>query len=237
MLVLELVQLPELRGPQIWKGKCPRWASFLAPDAAQSLIALEKDTGGLIFTDIYRPPDISLNAMKTKQGVQPPGFSGHNFGLSMDLTVDEILQSKKWGYQKLLEVMEAHRWYCHRRDGAAGVGKSEYWHFNYLPNAALRLNLADPKKSSTWAAPVEAEIKDRYGKQFELTLIQTQEALRKLRLYSGEVDGEMGPITKRSIEQFQRSWGLSVDGLLGPRTLRTLAVVTAEKRVLSDPTP
>ena len=47
-----------------------------------------------------------------------------------------------------------------------------------------------------------------------------QVALKRLGLYSATVDGVRGPVTKAAIVHFQRRRGLSVDGVVGPRTRR-----------------
>jgi murein DD-endopeptidase MepM/ murein hydrolase activator NlpD len=47
-----------------------------------------------------------------------------------------------------------------------------------------------------------------------------QVALKRLDLYNGTVDGVRGPLTKTAIASFQRRRGLSVDGVVGPRTRR-----------------
>src|SRR3954468_7718373 len=47
-----------------------------------------------------------------------------------------------------------------------------------------------------------------------------QVALKRIGLYSATVDGVRGPLTKAAIVHFQRRRGLSVDGVVGPRTRR-----------------
>ena len=47
-------------------------------------------------------------------------------------------------------------------------------------------------------------------------LIQT--ALRNLSLYTGEIDGKIGPLTTEAIREFQRTHNLKVDGKVGPLT-------------------
>jgi hypothetical protein len=47
---------------------------------------------------------------------------------------------------------------------------------------------------------------------------QIQTALQNAGLYSGAVDGKIGPVTKRAIEEFQKNNNLQVDGKVGPKT-------------------
>jgi peptidoglycan hydrolase-like protein with peptidoglycan-binding domain len=48
-----------------------------------------------------------------------------------------------------------------------------------------------------------------------------------------EVDGVIGPTTRRATRRFQREHGLKVDGLLGPRTLKALGVDPDDRQVSS----
>jgi len=49
-----------------------------------------------------------------------------------------------------------------------------------------------------------------------------QRALASLGFSTGKVDGQYGPMTEKAVARFQRSAGLSADGILGPATLRAL---------------
>jgi peptidoglycan hydrolase-like protein with peptidoglycan-binding domain len=49
-----------------------------------------------------------------------------------------------------------------------------------------------------------------------------QTALRAHGLYAAEIDGVVGPVTKRGVRLFQRRRGLLVDGIPGPQTRRAL---------------
>jgi murein L,D-transpeptidase YcbB/YkuD len=47
---------------------------------------------------------------------------------------------------------------------------------------------------------------------------EIQSALKAAGFYTGNVDGKIGPKTKRSITEFQRAKGLKPDGKVGPKT-------------------
>lgn len=239
-MILRLAELPSnLKGPDdsSYKGMVPKRARFLAPDAAQGLLRLEKDTGGYVYTDIFRSADSSLAARRVKRGVQRPGYSPHNYGFAVDLDVYPIL--KKYGihYGELLEVMKAHGWYCHRRDGL-GPEEMEAWHFNYLgPDADKYLANVDIDRPVSWSNAAEARILERYASSFHLTTVEIQTALKDLKIYGGEADGDPNShLYREAVMVFQRAWDLEVDGDPGTVTQRTLALVTARQDVVTAPT-
>lgn len=51
-----------------------------------------------------------------------------------------------------------------------------------------------------------------------------QNALKKLGLYNGAVDGIYGTKTASAVKQFQRNCGITVDGIAGPKTLLYLGL-------------
>lgn len=208
----------------------PQWMRMMHPEAARSVLLLEKDSGGLVYNDIWRSAEISLWAMRQKSGVQPPGFSAHNYGLSIDFAVDATLKKLSWDYAKFVAFLEARSWFCHRRDGKRG---SEDWHFNYLPYG-LPAALVDVKRAGTWAAPVEARMLELYAPQMRLDAIEQQRALKQLKLYAGDLDGQMGPASQRAEAQFREKWGLPKAGEIA-RYQRTLAFVAATKKMVPLP--
>ena len=54
------------------------------------------------------------------------------------------------------------------------------------------------------------------------TAIQIQTALKNAGFYAGEIDGKIGPQTKRAIKVFQKSKGFTPDGIVGPKTWNEL---------------
>jgi peptidoglycan hydrolase-like protein with peptidoglycan-binding domain len=51
---------------------------------------------------------------------------------------------------------------------------------------------------------------------------EIQTALKNAGLYEGEIDGVIGPKTKKAIEDFQMQNNLKVDGKVGPKTWEKL---------------
>lgn len=237
-MILLLAVLPEsLRGPDgpDYKGRVPRRARFLEPDAAASLLKLVAKCPWLVFTDVYRSPEASLAARRSKRGVQPPGFSAHNFGFAFDLDVGACLRGGKLRYAELLEELAAFFWFCHRRD--LDQTAAESWHFNYLGERAPELlDLTDLDAPGTWSRPVERRIVDEYGASFALSDAGVQRALAGLGMYRGDADGKLGPLSREAVGAFQRAWGLADDGVAGPRTRRVIAVVSAQVELVS-PSP
>ena len=54
-------------------------------------------------------------------------------------------------------------------------------------------------------------------------ILNVQKRLSELGLYSGEIDGINGSLTKIAIKNFQNKAGLTPDGIIGPKTLSALA--------------
>ena len=47
---------------------------------------------------------------------------------------------------------------------------------------------------------------------------QIQTALKNAGFYHGNIDGKIGPASKRAVEEFQKQHNLKVDGKVGPQT-------------------
>lgn len=90
----------------------------------------------LVFSDMYRSAAGSVKAYcdPNKKGVQPPGYSGHNYGISVDLAVDATLKRNKIDYNKLINTMIAWGWTPYAgitSDAKYQNGVSECWHLNF----------------------------------------------------------------------------------------------------------
>ena len=57
---------------------------------------------------------------------------------------------------------------------------------------------------------------------FKPTNKEIQIALRNAGFYKGKIDGDIGAMSKKAIQEFQTENNLSVDGKLGPKTWSAL---------------
>jgi hypothetical protein len=189
-----------------------RW---LHPDAAQSFAEI---AGWAVVSDMFRSPESSLAAVRAGRGAQPPGYSAHNYGLAIDVDIAASMKGAKLKSKKALdEAMKAQGWWCHRLDGVLGF---EAWHYNFLGVGAK-------VAGSLTGDEVERRIVELYGAELAPDERECQRLLAKLRFYGGEVDGDVGPLTREAARAFERAWGLNVDGVLDAKTRRTLAYVAA----------
>jgi peptidoglycan hydrolase-like protein with peptidoglycan-binding domain len=58
---------------------------------------------------------------------------------------------------------------------------------------------------------------------YKPTAKEIQTALKNANFYMGEVDGKVGPKTKKAIEEFQKANNLQADGKVGPKTWAALS--------------
>ncbi len=207
----------------------PKRMLYMHPDAAQSLLLMEAT---IVLSDLFRSAEASLAARKRKRGVAAPAYSGHNFGLAFDVDIRRTLRENAWTYRNLLTYLERRQWYCYRRDGKRG---REDWHFNYLgPEPKGIIQHIDPRPwlgRKTWKRAAEMAIQRRYYGRFELDEMAVQESLKKMRLYSGNVDGKMGPISRQSVGLFAKAWGLKKDHR-NKKFQRVLAYVSANVKIV-----
>ncbi len=187
----------------------PARMRYLHPAALAALAPL---AGRLVFSDVYRSPTSSIVALRGKTGVARPGFSAHNFGLAVDLDIGASCWARRGDKAGLDAAMLAAGWRCFRGDHRP---KAEAWHYTF----------GAPQSGS----PGVGQAIDHYyaPSTWSLPAPEIQSCLKKLGLYDGEIDGDLGRLSKAAIEVFKRGWMISEPGV-GPTTLRTLAVVSAE---------
>lgn len=61
-----------------------------------------------------------------------------------------------------------------------------------------------------------------------------QQKLKDLGYYKGNIDGIYGTLTRQAVTNFQRDYGLSVDGIVGPETLNALGISSSTSQSSSD---
>lgn len=229
-LVLNLRQLPagEVRGVYVIGGvrnRLPARALYLHPAAADSFLGPVHEV--TVVSDMFRSPESSLAAVRSGRGARPPGFSGHNYGLSIDIDVRATMRALAVTSKADLDRwMERAGWYCHRRDHQMTPLKGECHHFNFLGIGAR----ISPKVRST-SGYLEAKIIALYGDALRLDAVEAQTTLRDLRMYGGDIDGIWGPLSREACRAFQRAWGLAASGKLDAATQRTLAYVGCQRRL------
>jgi hypothetical protein len=207
------------------KNELPARMRYLASDAARSFIRHLSPC--VVVSDMYRSAEASLRARKNRKGAQRPGYSGHNYGKSIDLDIGKSIKGIGLKNKKQLdEFMELSGWYCHRRDHKRDF---ESWHYNYFGLVVSAWVHPKDKKTSYG---LERMIVDEYGHWWKRATVEdAQIRLTRLGMYDGDIDNKRGPLTSEAVRIFQRAWLLPVDKKLNQRTQRTLAFVTADKRI------
>ncbi len=228
-MIIELAKLPRttagVHGPN--RDALHLRSLFLAPDAAKAFAALERDSGGLVYGEIFMSAEATLAAKDAGHETYEPSFSPHNYGLAFDLAVDRTLARTGRDYARLLEFLESFGWHCYRRDGQRG---EQDHHFTFLgKHAGGVLGSVDPRNPKTWARAAEHAIQHRYSAQMRLTPEQQQAAMEKLGLYHGTVDGVWGALSRQARLLFERQWLLTG---LETSFQRVLAFVSAERRIV-----
>lgn len=93
------------------------------------------------------------------------------------------------------------------------------------PEDLSRLRTAAPGRGAEVipAAPVDVELEPLPPSgPYKPSAIEIQTALRNAGYYAGQIDGKLGPMSKKAIEDFQRDNGLTADGKVGPKTWSVL---------------
>ena len=103
---------------------------------------------------------------------------------------------------------------------------------NEAAKAARQVQVAATETVPQAALPQEA------GSQ-QPTDQEVQQALHNANLYSGKIDGDIGPRTQKAIKDFQGQNGLKADGKVGPKTwakLQPFLQSSAAPAVAANPT-
>ena len=224
-LQLQLERVPDTENwDGVYRGNViPPRMRILHPSAVPSFLAMS----GLVLSDMFREPGDSLRARQQgRRGVQPPGFSLHNYGIAIDI---DIPKSRKGVGAKnkteLDEYLALHGWWCHRNDHQ---DEHEAWHYNFLGvdyKPKGRTTQRDAEALITSLYPQMKDGKSPAAKELQI-------ALASCHLYTGEIDGKFGPLSKKALSQFQKAWGLpDSKGVVNYKTWRTLIYVTADRVV------
>jgi hypothetical protein len=233
-LTLDLVEIPSDRVKGIYTiggvpNRMPTRALYLHPTTARDFLGILSDA--LTVSDIFRSAESSLAAVKSGRGAKPPGFSAHNFGLAIDVDVAKGIRAHGMigGKASFDSWLASFGFHCHRLDHKVTDIKGESHHFNHFGSHNLAWLV--PGERST-AGAIERRIVELYGhtwRDIDPTVAQAQ--LARLGLYRGDLDGQLGPISKAAIRVFRRGWGLGDSDRLDARTFRTLVYVAAGRRV------
>ncbi len=174
----------------------------------------------LVYSDIYRSPAASAAAYARKTGVAKPGYSGHNYGISVDVAVDESLKRNSINYDDLCALMIAFGWTPFQ--GITGPFKrgKEDWHFNFAGDIGHYRSGASV--ATSW---IDTNI------DFDTDLASIQSMLSKLKFFHGEADGQESSELTEAVHKFKSAWIPSrffTNDKLDDLTIRTINVVSAD---------
>lgn len=224
MLKIKLTNVPPCLGIYDVKGvdhpSMPARMRLLHPEAADAFHTI---SDSVTVSDMYRSPESSLQAVRSGRGALRPGYSAHGFGFAIDIDIHTTMKAIKAKTKvELDEFMEKHGFYCHRQDHRID---SEAWHYNFLGFGAM----VSGRLSSD---EVEELIMSLYGAELSPSDTECQRLLAKLRMYGGEIDGDIGPRSREAIRVFKRAWGLLPDDHIDTIFRRTLAFVACEHEII-----
>ena len=154
-------------------------------------------------SDMIRSPDASLRARLRKRGVQLPGYSGHNFGISIDIDVASILGDIDLGWDEFKSRMVQLGATPYNK--TSGASDFEAWHWNLLDLSYKGLPWG------TKGRDVEDWITTTFGDQLYIGCEDhrsywraVQKAMAEFKFYdAGGIDGLPGPMTRAGLEQFR----------------------------------
>lgn len=206
-------------------GGMPERARAMRPEAAFDYLRAAEE---MVVSDMLRSPETSLRiSQEPGRSALPPGYSGHNYGLSIDIHQDAM--RSRLGFKKKVELdawMAQFNFYNFWVDGKESHDKED-WHYNHLPPEFRDRGGGFSSKVTT--GYLENMIQKLYGADMKLDAAGAQAALKKLGDYDGAVDGKFGKLSKAALHNFQTRWMPGkVSGELDTRTQRLLAFLTAE---------
>ena len=192
------------------------------PDQYDSMWQLERAHPACwMWSDVTRSAEESARAVRTRRGALGPGQSQHNWGGASDLRIKEtrsrlraagLTEMGRRGWKRVMDEMAADAGlYCLRTDHRLG---HESWHYAQGGHGY--------KAGQQWVART-------YGAYWhhQMTPLHTQRMLAKLGMYSGDLDGDHGPLTREGILTFQRAWRLKRTARADIWTRKMLAFLTA----------
>jgi len=95
-----------------------------------------------------------------------------------------------------------------------------------MPNLGANVTLPEiPVNESMPSASSQSALKEVSLPQgpYKPTSQEIQTALKNAGYYAGEIDGKIGPKSKKAIEDFQKASNLKADGKVGPKTWAALS--------------
>jgi hypothetical protein len=200
----------------------PRRMTWMNPFSYDNLLSMT-DEVRVVISDLYRSPASSAEAYARKTGVAKPGYSGHNYGISVDFDIDQMLKINHMTYDQLCRFLEQYNcWQFQGRKPTSEKYKrgKEDWHFNIIPENYS--NLKGSAMASTW---IENNIK------FDSSITGIQQMLKSLKFYQGAIDGLSGPLMREAIKKFKKAWLPSTfwtTSDLDALTIRTINIVSCE---------
>jgi peptidoglycan hydrolase-like protein with peptidoglycan-binding domain len=225
MLILQLVDVSNwpIKGPQGggYNGILPTRMKLIHPSVVDGLRAITVQNGyNIAMSDMFRSPASSLAARQQKTGVQRPGFSGHNYGISIDIDIDQSIKLMGMSYPDLVRWMATKGWTCYRSDYQLGP---EAWHFNFL-----NMGPTPPPRSD---GPIQW-ITNTYGPQLTGDEKWVQTCLQQLKLYDGAIDGQFGAHSQAALKQFELMYQLPPTGVIDQINCWSLAIATCTKNII-----
>lgn len=226
------VTVPSIYGT---KGQpLPKRMAKMVHAAAQALQRVFRDVvalgGHLYITDMFRSAVDQQRAhedWKTgrKTAYSPPSCSSvHEAGRAIDIDAFDT----GIGHERVRQILNKHGW--------VNIVKSltgpECWHYEFREEAWESYKAK--YDYAAMARAMKAEIGNLVGaaqadkKKEEIR--QLQFALNTILGCRLTADGRYGEDTKAAIRQFQQKYGLQVDGVAGPITLKTIAQVLEKSK-------